>query len=319
MAEQTTFQVAAYTAGGTTRERVTLPAETFDGTVNVPVMHQAVKAFLANQRQANAHTKTRSFVTGGNQKPWKQKGTGRARQGSTRAPNWVGGGTVFGPSNERNYKEEVPKQVRQLARKSALNARAREESVFVIDRFAFETPQTRRMVALIARLGLAGKKVLVLTDGAQPATFLSARNLPTVHVMPFSDASTYHVLWSDAVLIESPAIGQALEPVAETAPAVPARKARVAPPAPAKKAAAKKAAPAKPAAAPAKQKATAKKAAAKKTTARKTARKSTQQAAAKKGTAKKSTARKSTAKKSTAKKAAAKKPAAKKSSKKKGN
>ena len=225
MAEQTTFEVPAYTAGGTTRDRVTLPAETFDGTVNVPVMHQAVKAFLANQRQANAHTKTRSFVTGGNQKPWKQKGTGRARQGSTRAPNWVGGGVVFGPSNERNYKEEVPKQVRQLARRSALNARAREESVFVIDRFAWDTPQTRRMVALVERLGLTGKKVLVLTDGAQQGTFLSARNLPTVHVMPFVDASTYHVLWSDAVLIEASAIGQELAPVAETQPAVLAERA----------------------------------------------------------------------------------------------
>ena len=315
MAEQTTFQVAAYTAGGTTRERVTLPAETFDGTVNVPVMHQAVKAFLANQRQANAHTKTRSFVTGGNQKPWKQKGTGRARQGSTRAPNWVGGGVVFGPSNERNYKEEVPKQVRQLARKSALNARAREESVFVIDRFAWETPQTRRMAALIERLGLTGKKVLVLTDGAQQGTFLSARNLPTVHVMPFVDASTYHVLWSDAVLLEAAAIGQALEPVTETAPAVPARKAPVVA-APAKKAA-KKAAPAKPAAktaAKTAKKAAAKKTAAKKTAAKKTAKKATQQSAAKKGAARTSTAKKSTAKQSTAKK-----PAAKKSSKKKGS
>jgi large subunit ribosomal protein L4 len=314
MAEQTTFQVAAYTAGGTTRERVTLPAETFDGTVNVPVMHQAVKAFLANQRQANAHTKTRSFVTGGNQKPWKQKGTGRARPGSTRAPNWVGGGVVFGPSNERNYKEEVPKQVRQLARKSALNARAREESVFVIDRFAWETPQTRRMAALIERLGLAGKKVLVLTDGSQQGTFLSARNLPTVHVMPFVDASTYHVLWSDAVLLEAAAIGQELAPVTETAPAVPARKAA---PAPAKKAA-KKAAPAKAAAKPAAKKTAkkvaAKKVAAKKATAKKTAKKATQQSAAKKSTAKKGGAKKSTAKKS-----AAKKPAAKKSSKKKGS
>ena len=309
MAEQTTFEVAAYTAGGTTRERVTLPAETFDGTVNVPVMHQAVKAFLANQRQANAHTKTRSFVTGGNQKPWKQKGTGRARQGSTRAPNWVGGGVVFGPSNERNYKEEVPKQVRQLARRSALNARAREGAVFVIDRFAFETPQTRRMAALIARLGLAGQKVLVLTDGSQQGTFLSARNLPTVHVMPFVDASTYHVLWSDAVLLEAAAIGQDLAPVAETEPAVPAKKPAVktapkakadkaakAPKTAAKKAAAKKATAKKAAKAPAKKKAAARKSAPKKATAKKTTAK---KAAAGKAPAKKSAAKKSTAKKST--------------------
>ena len=288
MSEQTTFEVAAYTAGGTTRERVTLPAETFDGTVNVPVMHQAVKAFLANQRQANAQTRTRSLVSGGNSKPWKQKGTGRARQGSTRAPHFVGGGTVFGPSNERNYKQTVPKQIRQLARKSALNARARENAVFVIDRFGFDAPSTRRMAALIARLGLTDQKVLVLTDGSQQGTFLSARNLPTVHVMPFADASTYHVLWSDAVLIEGAAIGQELAPVAETEPATPVK----APKQPAaKKAAAKKAAPA-----------------AKKAPARKAAPTAAKKAAPAKAAAKKSTT-----------KAAAKKAPAKKSSKKKGD
>jgi len=277
MAEQTTFEVAAYTAGGTSRERVALPAETFDGTVNVPVMHQAVKAFLANQRQANAHTRTRSTVSGGNSKPWKQKGTGRARQGSTRAPHFVGGGTVFGPSNERNYKQNVPKQIRQLARKSALNARARENAVYVIDRFAFDAPSTRRMAALIERLELAGQKVLVLTNGSQEATFLSARNLPTVHVMPYADASTYHVLWSDAVLIEAAAIGQELAPVAETEP-VPAAK--------------KKAAP-KAEAAP--------KAAAKKTTAKKAATKAAPKAAAKQTTTK-AAAKKTAAKKSASKK-----------------
>ena len=98
MADNTTptaqsFQASAFTAGGTAREKVALPEALFDGTVNMPVMHQAVKAYLANQRQGNAATKIRKYVTGGNQKPWKQKGTGRARQGSTRAPHWVGGGT----------------------------------------------------------------------------------------------------------------------------------------------------------------------------------------------------------------------------------
>src|SRR6266576_1977054 len=137
MAETTTMNAAAYTAKGTAREAVALPAETFDGTVNIPVMHQAVKAYLANQRQGNAATKTRGFVVGGNQKPWKQKGTGRARQGSTRAPHWVGGGTVFGPS-PRSYAQYVPRQVRALARKSALNARAREGSIYVIDAFNYD-------------------------------------------------------------------------------------------------------------------------------------------------------------------------------------
>jgi large subunit ribosomal protein L4 len=216
MTENMTFEATAYTARGTERERLTLPPALFDGTVNVPVMHQAGKAFLANQRQGNASTKTRGKVTGGNQKPWKQKGTGRARQGSTRAPNWVGGGTVFGPT-PRAYDEYVPRQMRALARKSAFNARARENAIFVIDRFAYEKPSTRALLQLLTSLGVAGKKVLVLTDGVKGPVHLSGRNLPTTHVMPYADVSTYHILWSDVVLIEAPAIGHALEPVNEPA------------------------------------------------------------------------------------------------------
>src|SRR5204863_8463211 len=161
MAENTTFQAAAYTAQGAERESVTLPATLFDGTVNMPVMHQAVKAYLANQRQGNAATKTRGFVVGGNQKPWKQKGTGRARQGSTRAPNWVGGGTVFGP-RPRSYAEAVPRKVRALARKSALNARAREDAIIVIDSLEYEAPKTSQLVGLLTTLGIEGKKLLIL-------------------------------------------------------------------------------------------------------------------------------------------------------------
>ena len=176
MAETNTpaFDAAAFTAQGTPRDRVALPAETFDGTVNLPVMHQAVKAFLANQRQGNASTKTRGEVVGGNQKPWKQKGTGRARQGSIRSPNWVGGGTVFGP-RPRKYTEIVPKQVRALARKSAFNARAREGSLIVIDAFNYEAPKTSRLQQLLARLELAHRKVLILTDGVKPNVSFGAQ------------------------------------------------------------------------------------------------------------------------------------------------
>src|SRR5690242_5506648 len=217
MADTTTFQAAAYTAQGAERDTVTLPAPLFDGTVNMPVMHQAVKAYLANQRQGNAATKVRKYVTGGNQKPWKQKGTGRARQGSIRAPQWVGGGTVFGPI-PRSYAQYVPRQVRQLARKSAFNARARENAIYVIDTFAFDTPKTKQLVDLVARLGVADQKVLILTDGVKENVFLSGRNLPLVHVMPYADVSTYHILWSDVVLIESGALGETLEPTSGEEP-----------------------------------------------------------------------------------------------------
>lgn len=225
MEQNTTYQASAFSADGSARERVALPTELFDGTVNMPVMHQVVKAYLANQRQSNAHTKIRKFVTGGNQKPWKQKGTGRARQGSTRAPHWVGGGTVFGPTNERNYTEKVPRKLRQLGRKSALNARAREDAVLVVDRFAFETPKTAAIRALLAKLGVGERKVLILTDGLQPTVFLSARNLPNVHVMPYSDASTYHILWSDVVVVEAGALGEKLESTGAVEAAAPTKRA----------------------------------------------------------------------------------------------
>ena len=216
MAETTnqTFKAAAFTAGGTERERVDLPAELFDGTVNMPVMHQAVKAYLGNQRLGLAYTKTRGLVTGGNQKPWKQKGTGRARQGSRRAPHFVGGGTVFGPTG-RKYNQTVPRQIRALARKSALNARAREDALIVIDNFNYDAPSTKQMVSLLGALGVTGKKVLILTDGMKPNVFLSGRNLKRTHVMPYADVSTYHVLWSDVVLIESNALGYTLDAVDE--------------------------------------------------------------------------------------------------------
>src|ERR671933_542036 len=163
MAETTTYEAGTYTASGAARERMPLPAELFDGTVNVPVMHQAVKAYLANQRQGNASTKIRKYVVGGNQKPWRQKGTGRARQGSIRAPHWVGGGRVFGPT-PRSYAEYVPRQMRALARKSALNARAREGAIYVIDAFQFDVPKTGRLQGVLDRLGVGDRKVLILTD-----------------------------------------------------------------------------------------------------------------------------------------------------------
>ncbi len=203
------MEAPVYAADGSERERVALPAELFDGTVNMPVMHQAVKAYLANQRQGNASTKTRGLVTGGNRKPWRQKGTGRARQGSIRAPHWVGGGTVFGPQ-PRSYAEYVPKQVRALARRSAFNARAREGAIFVIDQFDDITPSTSRLAALLARVGVADAKVLILTDGVKRNVYLSGRNLPSVHVLPYSDVSAYHVLWSDAVLMERPLVDRPL-------------------------------------------------------------------------------------------------------------
>ena len=282
MAENTSMNAAAYNSKGASRDSVELPAELFDGTINMPVMHQAVKAYLANQRQGNAATKTRGFVIGGNQKPWKQKGTGRARQGSIRAPQWVGGGTVFGPT-PRSYAQYVPRKVRALARKSAFNARARENAVIVIDAFDYDAPKTSQLLALLGVLGVADKKVLILTDGVNHNVYMSGRNLPRTHVMPYSDVSTYHLLWSDVVVIEASALGAAVneQETGETGEDVEGER-------PARKAAVKKAV----------------KASAAKKTGRKTVAKKT---VAKKSAAKKSAMKKGATKKSTAKKSAAKK------------
>ncbi len=168
----------------------------------------------------------------------------------------------------------MPKQVRQLAKKSAFNARARENAVLVIDQFNYEAPKTAQLFQLLARLDVANKNVLVLTDGVKPNVYLSGRNLPKTKVMPFSDASTYDLLWSDVVLVEAAAIGQTLAPVAEKA----VEKVKV------KKAAAPKAPKAKKAAESAKKQ-TAKKAAAKKAPAKKAAKPAAKKAPAKKAAA----------------------------------
>jgi large subunit ribosomal protein L4 len=192
-------------AGARKNAAFSLPEALFDGTVNEPVLHEAVTAYMANQRQGTAMTKTRGLVSGGNQKPWKQKGTGRARQGSIRSPNWPGGGKVFGPV-PRDYRIDLPKKVRQLARKSALNARAADGGLMVIERFEMQSPRTRELVALLTQCGVMEKKVLLLTHGVSEAVYLSARNLPRVRVQPYSDVTSYDILWSNVVLVEEGAL-----------------------------------------------------------------------------------------------------------------
>jgi large subunit ribosomal protein L4 len=195
------------------RSKFTLP-ESFDGRVNEGAMYHAVRAFLSNLRQGTHSTKTRAEVSGGNQKPWRQKGTGRARQGTIRAPHWRGGGVVFGP-RPRTYRVDLPRKVKRLARQSALNARAKDDAVYVIESLAFETPKTAELVALLDKLGLADQKVLLLTHGVRREAYLSGRNLRNVHVMPYADVTAYEVLWCDALVIEQEALGDSESPGAE--------------------------------------------------------------------------------------------------------
>src|SRR6266404_1397120 len=189
-----------YSAAGASKKAVALPETLFDGTVNEDVLHRAVITYLSNQRQGTSNTLTRSEVSGGNQKPWRQKGTGRARQGSTRAPHWRHGGVAHGP-HPRSYRLGIPKKMRQLAKKSALNARAREGALVIVDALEYQKPKTKDLAALFKKIG-TGKKVLVLTASDSHNVYLSGRNIPDVRVMRFADASAYEIMWSETVVVE---------------------------------------------------------------------------------------------------------------------
>jgi large subunit ribosomal protein L4 len=193
-----------YDSDGTAGEARELPGDLFDGVVNESVLHQAVKAYLANQRQGTGSAKNRSAVRGGSRKPWRQKGTGRARQGTIRAPQWVGGGRAF-PPQPHSWRQRVPKKVRALARRSAFNARAQDDRVVVVGDWSWDEPKTRRLMELLATMEIEGK-VLILTDGVRENVVLSARNVPEVQVLPFGNESAYDVLWAKTVIIEGSAI-----------------------------------------------------------------------------------------------------------------
>lgn len=199
------FKAPYYKNDGKKGRARPLPTSIFDGVVNEGVLHQAVKAYRANQRQGTHAAKNRSAVRGGSRKPWRQKGTGRARQGTIRAAQWAGGGRAF-PPIPHSWRQKLPKKVRLLARRSALNARAEGERVVLFDSPAFESPRTKELREYLGSIELAGRKVLVLTDGVRENLYLSSRNLSNVEVRPFGEEHAYDVLWADVVVIERAAI-----------------------------------------------------------------------------------------------------------------
>jgi large subunit ribosomal protein L4 len=213
------FKAPYYKADGKKGRARALPESVFDGVINDSVMHQAVKVYLANQRQGTHSAKTRGEVEGGNSKPWRQKGTGRARAGSTRSPLWPGGGIVF-PPKPHSWRLDIPKKVRALARRSALNDRAQNEKVVIADMPMADKPKTKDLLGFLDALGAAGK-VLVLTDGKNEQVYLSARNAQRVSVLPYGEESVYDVLWAETIVIERAALdrdgGAAKEGEAEEA------------------------------------------------------------------------------------------------------
>lgn len=211
------------TPAGKAAGKAELPAEIFDVQVNIPLMHQVVVAQLAAARQGTHDTKTRAEVSGGGRKPYKQKGTGRARQGSTRAPQFVGGGVVHGP-HPRDYSQRTPKKMKAAALRGALSDRARDGRIHVISELVTgDVPSTKAAVKAIEALNLEGG-ILVVVSRDESVSWLSLRNVPTVHVLSPDQLNTYDVLVCDQVLftkaalenfLAGPATGKAVKATAK--------------------------------------------------------------------------------------------------------
>ena len=179
---------------------------------NIPVMHQVVRMQRASWRAGTSNTLTRGQVSGGGKKPWRQKGTGRARQGSIRSPHWRGGGVVFGP-HPRSYAFKVNKKEVKLALRSALSAKLADGELIVVDKLEFEKPSTKAAVAVLAALGVEGRCTVVIDDENVNA-LLSLRNIPTVDVVPSGEENTYELLDNKRLVFEQAALEKLQEALA---------------------------------------------------------------------------------------------------------
>jgi large subunit ribosomal protein L4 len=200
-----TPRAALFSSDGTPKGDVNLDPSVFGIEPNIPVMHQVVTAQRAAARSGTASTKTRSEVRGGGRKPWRQKGLGRARHGSIRSPQWVGGGVVFGP-HPRDYSQRTPKKMKKLALRSALSARASEGSIKVVETIDWAEPKTKTASSLLTAVGATRKALIVLgpTDRIAERSF---RNLPQVVLTHSGQLSAYDVLWADTVLFTTDTLG----------------------------------------------------------------------------------------------------------------
>ncbi len=188
------------TAAGKSKGNVDLDEALFGVEPNIPVMHQVVTAQLAARRAGTQSTKTRAEVRGGGAKPWRQKGTGRARQGSIRSPHWRGGGVSHAPK-PRSYAQRTPKKMIRLALASALSDRQADGKVVVLDGWGIDEPSTKAALAVLGNVGVEGRVLVVLTrDEADVATWKSLRNVPEVHVLTVGELNAYDVLVSDWVI-----------------------------------------------------------------------------------------------------------------------
>jgi len=200
------MKLEVYKQDGTkSGETVELSKEIFEIEPNDHVLYLAVKAYLANQRQGTHKVKERSEVSGGGKKPWKQKGRGGARAGTTRSPLWVGGGSIFGP-RPHLYKQKVNKKVVSLARKSALSYKAKANQIVIVEDFNFEAPKTKDFVTLLNALKIKGKKTLLLTNGTLANVYKSGRNVPKVNILEANKASAYDLVNNQVLVLQKSAV-----------------------------------------------------------------------------------------------------------------
>ena len=203
-------KVTVFKQDGTQAGDVELNEAVFGIEPNTHVLHEAVLMQRASLRQGTHAVKNRSEVRGGGRKPWRQKGTGRARQGSIRSPQWVGGGVVFGPTKERNYSYKLPKKVRRLALRSALSSKVKEEDLFVLEDISLDAPKTKEIVNLLDALK-AGEKALIVTTDRNDNVIRSANNLKSVKVLTVEEVNVLDLLTHDKLVITKDAAEKAGE------------------------------------------------------------------------------------------------------------
>lgn len=191
--------------GNSSGKKVELSDSIFGIEPNEHAIYLSVKSYLANQRQGTHKAKERSEVRGGGKKPWKQKGRGGARAGTTRSPLWIGGGTIFGP-RPRDYRQDLPQKLKKLARKSALSHKVKDEQLIVVEDFTFEKPKTKDFQNFLQSLNLTGKKVLLLTNGKSENVYKSGRNISKVKVLEAAKASTYDILNNQVLVLQQGAV-----------------------------------------------------------------------------------------------------------------
>ena len=191
--------------GTASGEKINLADDIFSVEPNDHAIYLAVKSYLANQRQGTHKAKERGEVRGGGKKPWKQKGRGGARAGTSRSPLWIGGGTIFGP-RPRNYRQELPKKVKKLARKSALSYKVKDEQLMIVEDFNFEKPQTKEFIGILQALKIDGKKILLLTSANSESVYRSGRNIEKVKVLEAGKASTYDIVNNQVLVLQKSAV-----------------------------------------------------------------------------------------------------------------